>query len=84
MRLIVSVSDRLMGCACMVRSTMRGEHAIKVVRPVAIREVIRFRTHWGASHISLIKTRDIAEILAERRPIAPSPEFLPQAPSGTR
>jgi len=57
---------------------------MKVVRPVAIREVIRFRTHGGASHISLIKTRDIAEILAERRPIAPSPEFLPQAPSGTR
>ena len=57
---------------------------MKVVRPVAIREVIRFRTHGGASHISLIKTRDIAEIHAERRPIAPSPEFLPQAPSGTR
>ena len=54
----------------MVRSAMRGEHAIKVVRPVAIREVI--------------KTQDFAEILAERRPIAPSPEFLPQAPSGTR
>jgi hypothetical protein len=52
---------------------MRGEHAIKVVRP-----------HGGASHISLIKTRDIAETLAERRPIALSPEFLPQAPSGTR
>ena len=68
----------------MVRFAMRGEHAIKVVRPVAIREVIRFRTHGGASHISLIKTQDIAEILAERRPIAPSPEFLPQAPSGTR
>ena len=67
----------------MVRFAMRGEHAIKVVRPVAIREVIRFRAHGGASHISLIKTRDI-EILAERRPIAPSPEFLPQAPSGTR
>ena len=57
---------------------------MKVVRPVAIREIIRFRTHGGASHISLIKTRDIAEILAARRPIAPSPEFLPQAPSGTR
>jgi hypothetical protein len=41
----------------MVRSPMRGEHAIKVVRPVAIREVIRFRTH--ASHISLIKTRKL-------------------------
>ena len=57
---------------------------MKVVRPVAIRKVIRFRAHGGASHISLIKTRDIAEILAERRPIAPSPAFLPQAPSGTR
>jgi hypothetical protein len=45
---------------------MRGEHAMKVVGPVAI------------------KTRDIAEILAERRLIAPSPEFLPPAPSGTR
>jgi hypothetical protein len=53
---------------------MRGEHAIKVVQPVAIREVLRFRTHGG----------DIAEIFAERRPIAPSPEFLLQAPSGTR
>jgi len=63
---------------------MRDEHAMKIVRPVAIREIIRFRTHGGASHISLIKTRDIAEILAERRPIAPSPAFLPQAPSGTR
>src|SRR5262249_10513629 len=28
--------------------------------------------------------RDIAEILAERRPSAASPEFLAQAPSGTR
>jgi len=63
---------------------MRGEHAIKAVRPVAIREVIRSRPHGGASHISLIKTRDIAEILAERRSIAPSPEFLPQAPGATR
>lgn len=68
----------------MVRSAMRGEHAIKVARPVAIREVIRFRTHGGASPISLIKTRDIAEILAERRPIAPSPDLPPPAPSGTR
>jgi len=73
-----------MGCACMVCSAVRGEHAIKAVRPVAIREVLRFRMHGGASRISLIKTRDIAEILAERRPITPSPEFLPQAPSGTR
>jgi hypothetical protein len=57
---------------------------MKVVMPVAIREVIRFRAHWGGSQISLIKTRDIAEILAERRPIAPAHEFLPQAPRGTR
>jgi len=63
---------------------MRGEQAIKVVRPVAIRGVTRFRTRGGASHISLIKPRDIAEILAKRRPIAPSPDFLRQAPSGTR